>query len=179
MNVITIDNIAAAFIYLLNFIGFNVVFIGFIAVIWLRRHDNEPKAHWDCVGVGYEVGTCVDVTYRSLPYSAICLSIHEICTALLWSTDAKTTHPFKPRQRRSFKSCVIAILLLLNIDVESNSGPAPEAMRIGHINTWSCVNNTKHTLKLLNAIVEQRVDVLVMAESFIKDQCQGHSPFQS
>ena len=37
MNMITIDNIVAAFICLLDFIGFNVVFIGFIAVIWLRR----------------------------------------------------------------------------------------------------------------------------------------------
>ena len=105
--------------------------------------------------------------------------MHDICTVLLWSTNAKSTHPFKPRQWRPFKSCVVAILLLLNADVESNSGPAPEALRIGHINRWSCVNKTKLTLKLLNAIVEQRVDVLAMAESFIKDQYQGQGPFQS
>ena len=116
---------------------------------------------------------------RALPYSAICLSIYDICTVLLWSTDAKSTHPFKPRQRRPFKSCVVAILLLLNVNVESNTGPAPEALRIGHINPWSCVNKTKFTLNLLNAIVEQRIDVLAIAESFIKDQDTGHIPFQS
>ena len=42
--------------------------------------------------------------------------------------------PVQAQAARSFKSCVVAILLLLNVDVESNSGPATEALRIGHIN---------------------------------------------
>ena len=124
----------------------------------------------DHIDDGNDADTRADAVISPSSEPVISPWMYNVRMVLLWSRDPRCSRPFKPKPQRSFKSCVVAILLLMCGDVESNPGPPATRpsgnLRVGHINPWSCVNKTE---LILSTIDEQRLDVLAITESYIKD----------
>ena len=156
---------AAALIYLLILSVLSRFLLLLSPSTGYTERINELDVHLDCVFERCNVDICVSVSSQPPSNPSVSPCMFNACIVLLWS---RCTHVFRPRPRRSLTSCFVAILLLLCGDVETNPGPAAATadLRIGHINLWSCVNKTE---LILNAIDEQRLDVLAITESYIKD----------
>jgi len=100
-------------------------------------------------------------------------ALRHITGILLWS---RTGRPFRPRRCRSLSSVVVALLLLLSGDIESNPGPptskvqsnkltsTPTAINFGSFNIRSAI---RRSAIIHDLIRDERLDILALSETWI------------
>ena len=161
---------AAAFIYFLILLVLSQFLLVLSPSSGHVEQDIESNAFLDHIDDSNDADTRAGAVISPSSEPVISPWMYNVHMVLLWSRDSRCSRPFKPKPQRSFKSCVVAILLLMCGDVESNPGPPATRpsgnLRVGHINPWSCVNKTE---LILSTIDEQRLDVLAITESYIRE----------